>query len=233
MDLESLEQKSPPILIWMTSMISSKKNDIVIDYIQQSKEVFKKFGMDSKELPDYPEVLQPFYGRKIWTDSIRSFGADDTKWNAGYFIKPKENKAFTGHVIHSLKDLQGCGYTTDDFEIYVSEPLDIAAEWRCFICRDKLLGIRPYGQLNTEEPGYYHVYDPEVLKKLLAAYKTWQQRPAACSIDICVTKDGRTLVVEMNDAYSLASYGLESYLYARLLSTRWAEIMEREDEYNF
>ena len=41
-----------------------KREDIVLDYIDQCNTVFNKFGV-SPYIPDYPEVLSEFLGRKI------------------------------------------------------------------------------------------------------------------------------------------------------------------------
>lgn len=66
---------------------------------------------------------------------------------------------------------------------------------------------------------------------MMAAFQQWDTRPAACSLDICVTKEGQTLLVEMNDAYALGCYGLPALLYARFISARWSELLAREDCY--
>ena len=50
---------------------------------------------------------------------------------------------------------------------------------------------------------------------------------------ICVTKDGRTLLVEFNDAYSLGAYGLADIYYAKLISARWSQLLGVKDEYHF
>ena len=55
----------------------------------------------------------------------------------------------------------------------------------------------------------------------------------ACSMDICVTKDGRTLLVEFNDAYSLGAYGLPDIYYAKLISARWSQLLVVKYEYHF
>ena len=57
--------------------------------------------------------------------------------------------------------------------------------------------------------------------------------PAGYAADFGVTGDGRTLLVEINDGYSLGCYGLQHNLYAQLLSARWAELVGTEDECNF
>ena len=48
-----------------------------------------------------------------------------------------------------------------------------------------------------------------------------------------VTDDGRTLLVEFNDAYSLGCYGLNDIQYAKFISARWSQLLNREDEYKF
>ena len=48
-----------------------------------------------------------------------------------------------------------------------------------------------------------------------------------------MTKDGRTLLVELNDAYSLGCYGLPSVSYAKLISARWSQLLDVKDEYKF
>ena len=69
-------------------------------------------------------------------------------------------------------------------------------------------------------------YDRKVID---AAVKAFPNMPAGCALDFGVTDDGRTLLIEMNDGYSLGTYGLEATLYARLLTARWAELNGTED----
>ena len=68
---------------------------------------------------------------------------------------------------------------------------------------------------------------------MMEAFVTWDDRPNACSMDICVTSDGRTLLVEFNDAYALGCYGLYSIHYAKLISARWSQLLNVKDEYHF
>lgn len=211
-----------------------KEDDIVLDYIDQCETIFHKFGVRA-DLPDYPFVLRKFLGRKIWKDTINSISSDERKWSAGYFVKPAERcKAFTGKRISSLHDLIGCGSCYEDYEVYVSEPIDIVAEWRTFIRYDQILDVRPYGSVREDRyEGFLYCYDAGVLQDMLKAFRTWDERPAACSMDICYTEDGRTLLVEMNDAYALGCYGLPSIQYAQLISARWSQLMKHKDEYDF
>lgn len=52
-------------------------------------------------------------------------------------------------------------------------------------------------------------------------------------MDFGVTNTGATILVEVNDGYSLGNYGLDSLLYAKLLSARWTELTNTIDECNF
>ena len=209
------------------------REDIVLDYIDQCNEIFHKFGITPR-IPDYPEVFQEYMGRRVWPDTINSIANDESKWSAGYFVKPLRTKAFTGKIIRSIADLVGCGNWSEDYEVLVSEPLDILAEWRCFILYDRLLDVRPYGLLldGSRESVFCH-YDSSVLRGMMAAFTQWENRPAACAMDICLTGDGRTLLVEFNDAYALGSYGLPQVYYAKMISARWSQLFDRKDEYFF
>lgn len=116
----------------------------------------------------------------------------------------------------------------------VSESLDIAAEWRCFITYDEIIDVRPYGMIiDKSRKGYLYHYDAQVLNSMMESFVSWEDRPMACSMDICVTKDGRTLLVEFNDAYSLGAYGLADIYYAKLISARWSQLLGVKDEYHF
>lgn len=210
-----------------------EREDIVLDYIAQCNKIFDKFEVVPR-VPDYPPVLKRFLGRNVWMDTINNISKDESKWSAGYFVKPVKSKAFTGKVIRDTKDLMGCGSCYEDYEVMVSEPLDIMAEWCCFILYDKIIDVRPYGSISTlNYTGCLYAYDSDVLQEMLQAFVSWDKRPMACSMDICYTKDGRTLLVEVNDAYALGCYGLPGILYAKLISARWSQLLGREDEYRF
>ena len=210
-----------------------EKNDIVLDYIDQCNTIFKKFNV-IPQIPDYPPVLEKYMGRKVWRDTIDSISKDEKKWSAGYFVKPVRSKAFTGKIIRNINDLIGCGSCYEDYEVIVCEPIDILAEWRCFNLYDKIIDIRPYGSISSLiYTGYLYQYDSNVLQEMLQGFISWDERPMACSMDICYTRDGRTLLVELNDAYSLGCYGLPGVLYAKLISARWSQLLGREDEYRF
>ncbi|WP_199669439.1 ATP-grasp domain-containing protein [Erysipelatoclostridium sp. AM42-17] len=203
------------------------KEDIVIDYIQQCDAIFAKFGYHNVHVDDYPECLKKYLGRNICYDTINSISSKKEKWSAGWFVKPVKTKVFTGKVIQSIHDLIGCGHCQEDYEVICSDALDIKREWRCFIYYDEIIDIRPY------KGDYHYTYDSSVIDHIMDDFKKWDKRPMACSIDIGVTSDNKTILIECNDAYALGSYGLVDFRYAKFISARWAQIMEREDEFDF
>jgi hypothetical protein len=57
----------------------------------------------------------------------------------------------------------------------------------------------------------------------IAGYRP--ETPAAFGNDFGVAADGRTLLVEVNDAYSLGYVGLRTVPYANMLEDRWVELV--------
>jgi hypothetical protein len=58
-------------------------------------------------------------------------------------------------------------------------------------------------------------------------------QPAGYVMDFGVTDKGETVLIEVNDGFSIGSYGLFHIDYAKLLAARWAELTGTEDELNF
>jgi phage terminase large subunit len=54
------------------------------------------------------------------------------------------------------------------------------------------------------------------------------EAPVAYGIDFGVTNDGRTLLVEVNDAFALGCYGLSAVEYAEMLEDRWLEVVSEK-----
>ena len=103
-------------------------------------------------------------------------------------------------------------------------------EWRGFIIYDELVDIRPY------RGDYHYHFDAEVVDQIVEAFRTIRERPMGGSLDFAVIeKNGRlqTVFLEMNDGYSLGSYGLVPIQYAKLVSARWSQLLNRTDEFDF
>ncbi|MBL1227310.1 ATP-grasp domain-containing protein [Enterococcus sp. BWR-S5] len=190
-----------------------RKEDIVVDYIKETLDILTLMGIETA-FEDYPSELSAFYGRKIRTGFLGEIVNNPDNW--GQFVKPLlADKAFTGRVVNGTRDLIGIGLPFD-FPVWISEDVSFQAEWRVFVLNRKVLDVRPY------KGDYHHLcYDASVVDEAVAA---WQTSPCAYALDIGVTADGRTLVVEVNDGYALGNYGLMPISASQFLEARWQEM---------
>ena len=171
---------------------------------------------------DYPEELTGFLGRKVWRSTINHVNNERDSWPL--FVKPVDEKRFVGRVVRGIKDLIGAGCSGDDAPVICSEVVEFSSEYRCFVRYGKILDVRHYRGDWAVAP------DRNVVDAAIATYKS---APAAYAMDLGVTKDGKTLLVEVNDGYSLGSYGLLPELYAQFLTSRWSELVGMQDPLNF
>ena len=196
----------------------SNKEDVVVGYVGTVRARLADFGIITPEM-DYPDELQKYLGRKIWQTRMNEVNNNPNCWPV--FVKPLEDKQFTGVVVRSPKDLIGCGIQGVNQDVYCSEIVKFEAEWRCFVRYGHILSVRPY------KGDWRKHYDYRVIEN---AVKEFKLAPAGYAIDFGLTDDGRTLLIEVNDGYALGCYGLFYIDYAKLLSARWAELTGTEDE---
>lgn len=195
----------------------SFREDIVIGYVDTVRHRLYDFGILTPDI-DYPDELKAFLGRKIWKTKMSQVSNYPERWPV--FVKPVEDKKFTGVVVRSPRDLMGCGTCGEDPDAFCSEVVDFRAEWRCFVRYGRILDVRPY-------KGDWRLhYNPCVIEQ---AVKQYASAPNGYAIDFGLTDDGRTLLIEVNDGYSLGCYGLFYLDYAKLLSARWAELTHTID----
>ena len=87
----------------------------------------------------------------------------------------------------------------------------------------QVLDVRPY-------TGDYHAqFDASVIDEAISC---WKDAPIAYGLDIGVTRDGRTLVVEVNDGYALGNYGLSPLNSINFHKARWKEMVKPYFEKN-
>jgi len=217
-----------------------EKGDIVLDGIQQVDYCLNKFGFKFPQI-EYPECLEKYLGRKIWKDTTNSIANDEKKWSAGNFIKPLKEKAFTGKIISNLGDLIGCGSCYENYEVFVSEPLDIVYEVRGTVYYDQLVDLRPY-RGNWE---YMNKLDTSIIKQAMKDWIKWKDRPSSCTLDwgiIRVKKDSaseivaseeytyKTILIEANSGCCYGPYSTNAINYAKMISAAISKVSETNDE---
>ena len=205
----------------LSDIEDTSKEDILVGYVGSTRRRLAQFGITPPEL-DYPAELQGYLGREICTGKLSEIANNPARWPI--FVKPVEDKLFTGVVVRSTKDLVGCGSCGNDPDVFISPVVDFVAEWRCFVRYGRVLDVRPYlGNWRAH-------FDANIIEKAVTDYTT---APAGYAMDFGLTVDGRTLLLEVNDGYSLGCYGLNAIAYAKLLSARWAELTGTTDECAF
>jgi hypothetical protein len=201
------------------------REDVVVGWITQVKKGLTNLGIEAPTEIDYPEELNEFYGRKLWTSTLHKIYTDESTWPV--FVKPVKGKQFNGKLITKLGDLIGIG-SQEDRAVWCSEPINFVSEWRCFVRYGKVVDCRRYKGDYRISPNYT-VID--------SAIEKFESQPAAYTLDvgIVIDKDGkqRTYVVEVNDGYAMGTYGLQPIDYAKMLSARWSELVGIPDPTRF
>ncbi|OWA37479.1 hypothetical protein B9G55_05340 [Saccharibacillus sp. O16] len=198
-----------------------RPEDLVVGYVNDVRRVLGQHGIVTPEM-DYPEELSAYMGRRVWKTTLSAVANNPDSW--GIFVKPVEDKKFTGVVVHGTKDLVGCGTYGEDPEVFCSDVVKFVAEWRCFVRYGRILDVRPY------RGDWRMHFDPSVLEEMVERFAS---APKGYSLDIGLTDQGQTLLIEVNDGYALGHYGLNTLDYAKLLSARWSELTGQSDECDF
>lgn len=186
----------------------------VAGYIGDVHRALKVLGKPIPPNVDYPEALREFLGRKIRCGLLSEVRASVCP----VFVKPVAHKEFTGFVwdASDVSSRRRAVTQADDVEVWISDVVDFRAEYRSFILEDRVLDCRIYKGDWSKAPAR------DVVEAAVKAMRGIA--PVAYSLDWGVAEDGRTLLVEMNEGYSLGHYGLHPALYARMLDARWHQM---------
>lgn len=200
------------------------RETLVVAGVPTTLEVFRRLGIEPPLPLDIPKELVGYCGRMIQQTTIRKV-LDDSKEEDEFkfplFVKPASHgKLFNGQVVYGKEELKMFRYCHDeldlDIPIIVSEPVKFLAEYRSFVLEGNIIDCRKY-------MGHFSfVPDFKIIQRAVRDYTT---APIAYSIDFGVTDDGRTLLVECNDAYSLGPYGFDNFNLTKMFIMRWKEII--------
>lgn len=175
-----------------------------------------RLGIKVPELPSIPSVLDSFAGRKVWISTMQQ-ARNQVSAGSAIFVKPvpADRKLFAGAVFREFRDTISTAHVPPEYAVVCSDVVEFVSEYRAFVLDGEILDLKHY-------KGDFRVFpDVKVVDAAVSAYKV---APAAYGIDFGVTTDGRTLLVETNEAYSLGCYGLTPIFYSTLLERRWHEL---------
>lgn len=192
------------------------EGDIVVGGVGFAQKGMRRLGLTVPVIESIPDPLMPFAGRRVWQSTMADLR---TRVDAGekIFAKPRPDrlKLFTGQLFSSFRDLIPTAHIPDEEPVDCADPITLLAEYRCFILRGDVIDIRPY----TGKPLLFP--DPSVIENAVKAYS---DGPMGYALDVGVTDNGQTVVIEVNDGYAIGAYGLAPIRYANLITARWEEI---------
>lgn len=203
--------------------VPASKWHIIVAGIEQTNSYLKRLGLPEKQALNIPKCIEKYADRQIWRTNMASVREqiDEDYIKFPVFIKPNGRaKEFIAGILENEGMFQRhMSSIPDETEVLLSEVVDFVSEYRGYICQGELLGILHY-------KGDIRVFpDMKVVDEAIDVY-TNNGAPAGYSMDFGITSDGRTLLVECNDGWSLGNYGLEPSKYCRLLGRRWYEMMK-------
>ncbi len=198
------------------------KNDIVVGSVESTKAFWKTVGIEIPKYIGYPKSLDAFYGRTIKRTRFGKITIDDLP----IFIKPAYDiKLFTGFVLEKSTTLHNIGMYYSDVNpntaIYTSEVVDIISEYRCFVHKNELVGIKHYAGDFCSFPNLSSIY------KMIRSYK--ENAPISYTLDVGIINDinEKTILIEINDFWAIGGYGLDGKTYVRMLIDRFQEIKNK------
>lgn len=200
------------------------KNDIVVGSVESTKAFWKSAGIDVPSYIGYPKSLEEFYGRKIKKTRFGKITIDDLP----IFIKPAYDvKLFTGFVLDKSSTLHNIGMYYSDVNpntaVYTSEAIDIISEYRVFVHKNEIVGIKNYAGDFTKFPDIY------TIQSMMQKY--YDESPISYTLDVGIIRDGsnfKTILIEINDFWAIGGYGLDGKTYVRMLVDRFQEIKNKQ-----
>jgi hypothetical protein len=114
------------------------------------------------------------------------------------------------------RDLRLLQHLNDDMALQAAEPVELVSEWRYYVHRQQIRGLAYY------RGDWSVVPDSATVRQAVVDYGT---APVAYALDFGVSAEGRTLLIEANDAFGLGAYGLDAVVYATMLEERWLQLV--------
>jgi len=173
-------------------------------------------GIPIPEVLDYPSSLANYFGRKITQSTIGDLR--HRRSSQPVFVKPMGGtKLFNGFTYSgSIEDQIRLNTFDNEVPIWVSEVVNFVSEYRVLVHQGLIFACRHYKGNCSIFP------DMDIAR---AATHEFTNAPVGYSLDLGVTDMGHTILVEVNDAWALGSYGTPPIPYTEMIINRWKQIV--------
>ena len=195
----------------------------------------KKDGSKKIKPLNIPTPLTKYAGRKLKrftlvNDKFNRYGIyekleKEIPYSDEYvFIKSEDTIKNPVNGPHRLIDITDM----DEFpqgNYVVSEDIEIISEYRCFVYKDQLVGIQYYSGECYAFPESTEIFE------MIDNYK-WDNgngpAPQAYTLDVAVTTDDKTVIIECHEFFSCGTYGFNDYSVLPYMFVRtWQDIKKR------
>lgn len=167
---------------------------------------------------DYPPQLAKYLGRKIWQTTWAEVRARIDNPGVPLFVKPyDQDKAFAGYVVSAFRDLIRTAKWPGTMRLWASDVLPFVSEWRFFVRRGQIIGVGHYKGDPLRFP------DLSIVRAAIEDYS--EDAPVAFAIDFGIAEGGGTILVELNDGFSLGCLGMGPLAYSGFLEDRWKQLV--------
>lgn len=186
----------------------------LVAYVDFTNEYLKWHNYNVPEAIDLL-LFEGYLGRKIHVEHSDDFQNRIKQYPV--FVKPfSDIKAFTGTQLLGVFDEQ---LVLKDFkgELIVSEVIDIVSEYRVYVNRRQIIGIKHY----LGNPLIFP--DAQIIADMVIS-ATKLLNNVSFTLDVGVTKDGSTILIEPNDAWAIGNYGLDPDVYLDFCTDRWKQM---------
>ena len=173
-------------------------------------------GVPIPEVQDYPLSLFRFLGRHIKTSTIGYLRQRGSL--VPVFVKPRGGTKLFNDFTYtgSIEDQIRLNTFDGDTKIWESDVVNFVSEYRVLIHQGLIFACRHYKGDCSVFPN---------LDVATQAIQRFKDAPVGYSLDLGITDDGRTLLVEINDAWALGCYGTPSIPYTEMVVNRWKEMV--------
>jgi len=195
------------------------KYNICVGAIGSIKEILRRHGVTPPTIMDYPPELSPWLYRDLSKSTLGEIFSKLQKeeFKEPLFVKPYEDhKLFNGSLLTAFRDFIPLAGIDTKTPVWVSTKLNFLTEWRVFILRKQILDARSY----KGDP--FITPSKTIVEMMIGAYK---YAPVGYGLDVGVLPTGETVLIEVNDGFSLGNYGMGSLKYSQMLAARWEEMV--------
>lgn len=192
-------------------------SDVLLGSVESTRRMWEMMGVWEPDVLGFPESSVQFLDRRMWECKL-----SEAFTGSPVFVKPASRvKLFTGCVLDTAGSyellLQFTDGLTGSDRVLCSDPVSMLSEYRCFVHKGRLVGMKHY-------LGDFGLF-PDMRRVRQMVELISPECPVSYALDVAVTGSGMTVLVELNDFWAVGGYGLDGRTYVRMLVDRFQEVI--------